>query len=143
MKPTLWLAFAAALFGRPAHANDDDASTPYAQVRTAIDEMTEMIDDQARIIKKRKGRSRGPSVECMEEHHAAIEALLQLAETQRSELVEAMAANNTRAVNNAHRSVMLWRFKAGGHDDSFAACPSQQEYEFQKDLEKIDAPLEK
>lgn len=141
MKPTVWIAIAGFFFTGPALAGETAAASPYSQVRGAIDEMDTMIDTLDRTITKRLGRTRGPSIECLEEHHNAIINLRDLAQSQRAELVEAMADGQTRTITAAHRSVMLWRFKAGVHEDAAAACPSQHEYELQKDLEAIEAAM--
>lgn len=139
MKRSLWIALVAPVFAATATEAAATAESPYSQVRTAVEEMDAILVDLDQRIERRKQKPRGKAVECMQEHRAAVASLRDLSRIQRARLVEAMADGQPRAVESAHRNVMLWHIKARVHKDAVGACPSQHEYDLAKDLAEIAA----
>jgi len=133
------IALLGAVIAGPALAAEPRINTPYGQVRTAVEQMEDTIADLDQQIDRRRARSRDKAVECLREHRAAITSLHDLARSERARLVEAMADDEPHIVEAAHRNVMLWQIKARVHVDAIGACPSQQEYDFAKDLAEIEA----
>ncbi len=125
----------ASTLAAPVFAGEVSSDSPYGQVRSAVASM-ETMDFE---LKRRIQRGRGKAIECMKEHHATLQSLLDLSQIERAHLVEAMADGEPAKVAQAHRNVMLWHIKAKVAVDKVGACPSQRDYDVAKAVAEAEA----
>jgi hypothetical protein len=135
----IFVSVLASTLAAPVFAGEVSSDSPYGQVRSAVASMETMDFELNAQIERRIQRGRGKAIECMKEHHATLQSLLDLSQIERAHLVEAMADGEPAKVAQAHRNVMLWHIKAKVAVDKVGACPSQRDYDVAKAVAEAEA----
>jgi hypothetical protein len=115
------------LFAPSAALAAEEEAARYAHVKVAIAEIDAHAAELDARIARRIQRKRGPSLSCLQGHRAAVGARAELAQRERSALIEALADGELERVDRHHRAIAIVQVQVRAQLEEANTCPLERE----------------